>query len=357
MRIGLGVRARSSSLHDALDFVERAADLPIDSLWAVATPGHDPFVVASQAWSRMRSRGREVLTGTGVVPVAEWRLTSLAGAAATLAELQGGGFRLGLGAGRLDSAAWRDAHGIAASSRPIAALREAVAALRGLLAGDAITTDGTLERLREVGLGVTAPRVPLYLGAAGPALVDLAGEVADGVYGAALAPEDLTDLRARLVAARRSSALAVPAQICVAQPLLVDEDGARARARLVDQAAALVLPLPGLARTRGFHGQLLRLGFGDDLAVLQRGRAAGVEAAVLEARLSRAFVSRLGIAGTPEETAEQIGAYAGLADELSLAVPTTTDAGLLGRALDLARSRLTATPDRTDPDTPSREEA
>ncbi|RNL60675.1 LLM class flavin-dependent oxidoreductase [Nocardioides marmoriginsengisoli] len=348
MRIGLGVRARSTDLHDALGFVERTADLPVEALWSVATPGHDPFVVASQAWSRRQALGRPVLTGIGVVPIGEWRLGSLASAAATVSELQGGGFRLGLGAGRLDSLAWRRAHGIPASARPVAALREATLALRELLAGRPTSTPGALETLVEVGIGVTPPAVPLFLGAAGPAMLALAGEVADGVYGAALAPADLPAVREALAEARRGSALTEPVQVCVAQPLVVAEDGKVARGRLVEQAAALVLPIPGLARDRGFHGQLQRLGFGADLEILERGRSEGTDLGSLAPRLSPAFVARLGIAGTPDEVGDQLAAYGGLADELSLSVATDTDVNLLARALDHARARLNDTNPREE---------
>jgi 5,10-methylenetetrahydromethanopterin reductase len=55
-------------------------------------------------------------------------------------------------------------------------LRQAVLALRGLLAGRSVVVDGTEMRLRNA---ATSPP-PVYLLAAGPRMVELAGEVADG---------------------------------------------------------------------------------------------------------------------------------------------------------------------------------
>lgn len=58
----------------------------------------------------------------------------------------------------------------------VAAMRDAVLAIRRLLAGDPVTFGPTESRLRQV----SQPPPPVYLLAAGPRMVELAGEVADG---------------------------------------------------------------------------------------------------------------------------------------------------------------------------------
>jgi 5,10-methylenetetrahydromethanopterin reductase len=58
----------------------------------------------------------------------------------------------------------------------LAPLRAAVLALRKLLAGEPVTFDSTELRLRNV----SQPAAPVYVLAAGPRMVELAGEVADG---------------------------------------------------------------------------------------------------------------------------------------------------------------------------------
>ncbi len=58
----------------------------------------------------------------------------------------------------------------------VAAMRESVLALRRLLAGEAMEIEGQSSRLRNI----SDPPTPVYLLAAGPRMVELAGEVADG---------------------------------------------------------------------------------------------------------------------------------------------------------------------------------
>ena len=61
---------------------------------------------------------------------------------------------------------------------PVTVMREAILTLRRLLAGEEVTFGPTSTRLRNRG---TAP-TPVYLLAAGPRMIELAGEVADGAF-------------------------------------------------------------------------------------------------------------------------------------------------------------------------------
>ena len=65
-------------------------------------------------------------------------------------------------------------------------MREVVAAVRGLLANETVTLDGTHVRLDGVELDYVyqerrAKDVPIYIGATGMQMMELAGEIADGV--------------------------------------------------------------------------------------------------------------------------------------------------------------------------------
>jgi alkanesulfonate monooxygenase SsuD/methylene tetrahydromethanopterin reductase-like flavin-dependent oxidoreductase (luciferase family) len=106
-------------------------------------------------------------------------------AATDLQELTGGRFVLGLGS--QFPAANRRWHGVAVE-RPVAALREYVAAVRTLLAasgGESVSFDGQQFGYRVPPFrGATAlPPPPVWVGGAGPAMVRLAAEVADGLAG------------------------------------------------------------------------------------------------------------------------------------------------------------------------------
>ena len=84
----------------------------------------------------------------------------------------------------------------------VAAMREAVGAVRRLLAGDAVAFGPTETRLRNRSM----PPTPVYMLAAGPRMTELAGEIADGVFlMAGLDPAGIRAARRHLqVGARRA---------------------------------------------------------------------------------------------------------------------------------------------------------
>jgi len=71
-------------------------------------------------------------------------------------------------------------------SKPLKAMRENIEAVRQLLTMETITYQGEFVNLENVSLDVvygdTSPRdIPIYLGATGPKMLELAGEICDGV--------------------------------------------------------------------------------------------------------------------------------------------------------------------------------
>src|SRR5207248_1701959 len=91
--------------------------------------------------------------------------------ATSLADLTGGRFRLGLGAGADRFLAWAGL----APDPPVARTERAIREVRALLAGESPAGWDGEGRMR-----VPVAPVPIYLGAMGPAMLRLAGRVADG---------------------------------------------------------------------------------------------------------------------------------------------------------------------------------
>jgi alkanesulfonate monooxygenase SsuD/methylene tetrahydromethanopterin reductase-like flavin-dependent oxidoreductase (luciferase family) len=119
-----------------------------------------------------------VTLGVTVAPIYHRSPASMAQTAATVDDVTGGRFRLGLGVGhRVTMANW---HGQEIGS-PLAEMREYVAAVRALLAGEP-ATDGSRWR-STFAFGGFTPRADLPIDLAGlsPAMVALAGEIADGI--------------------------------------------------------------------------------------------------------------------------------------------------------------------------------
>jgi len=124
-----------------------------------------------------------LMVGSGILPARTRHPALLAMTFRTLAELAPDRVRLGLGAW-WEPIASRMGLG---TTHPVTAMREIATTVRDLLAGRTVTRHGEYVDVTEVAfdpgehdLGWGA-RVPIFLGAVGPAMLKLSGEIADGV--------------------------------------------------------------------------------------------------------------------------------------------------------------------------------
>ena len=130
---------------------------------------------------------RKLKVGSGVLPIWTRNPAVIAASFSSMWELGGkvdgeGRVLLGLGA-------WWEpiASRVGVQmSKPLKAMRENVEAIRLLLTMDTITYRGEFVNLENVSLDVvygdTSPRdIPIYIGATGPKMLELAGEICDGV--------------------------------------------------------------------------------------------------------------------------------------------------------------------------------
>ena len=106
-------------------------------------------------------------------------------------------------------------------------LREAILTIRRLLRGESVTFNGTESRLRNV----SDPPTPVYLTAAGPRMVELAGEVADGaLLLVGLHPKAIQAARLKLRSgARKAGRDLKDFRTIFITPMAVSEDGQVAR--------------------------------------------------------------------------------------------------------------------------------
>ena len=151
-----------------------------DQLWV----SHDlflrsaPVILAAVAQATTRLE-----FGAGILNPYTLHPAEIAMLAATLDELSGCRFNLGLAAGAGEFLKWVGIE----QSAPLAAVRESILAVRRLLAGERVACDGRFLRWSsEAYLRFSAPRVtPIYVGAMSPQMLALAGELADGALIAA----------------------------------------------------------------------------------------------------------------------------------------------------------------------------
>jgi 5,10-methylenetetrahydromethanopterin reductase len=232
--------------------VAQAADVAgIDAIWASEDPeGWDAFAVLS-AIAAVTERAD---LGTSVTSPYPRHPNLLAASVATLDRISGGRAVLGLGRGQAE---WhRNALGIDTGD-PLTALEETVALLRQWWQPPHRASSSDEGHFRVRGWErVIHPRqgqVPIYLAAAGPRALDLAGAICDGVIFNAQTSNDFLGQaipRARVAA---KAAGRDPARLAfVLRTTIVVADSAAAERKAIDRGKnllALVATLPGMDRS------------------------------------------------------------------------------------------------------------
>lgn len=128
----------------------------------------------------------KIKLGTGVTNPYTRNIAITASSIAAVNEISGGRAILGLGPG--DKATF-DAMGIE-WVKPLATSKESIQALREFFAGKKVNIDGERIKIAGAKMAFKAGNIPIYLGAQGPKMLELAGEVADGVLINASHPKD-----------------------------------------------------------------------------------------------------------------------------------------------------------------------
>jgi 5,10-methylenetetrahydromethanopterin reductase len=123
-----------------------------------------------------------VKLGTGVTNPYTRNVGITASSIASISELSGGRAILGIGPG--DKATF-DKMGIP-WDRPLTRVKEAVSAIRAFLAREQVSQAGFVGAQ----LAFSAGKIPIYIGAQGPKMLELAGAIGDGVLINASHPED-----------------------------------------------------------------------------------------------------------------------------------------------------------------------
>ena len=278
MEIGLGVDPGAGlTFPQHRELARAAVGLGYTSMWTPAGVGNDAFQTCAQWWGASADATEGGLTtGISVVPVPIWSAPALATAAATLGELTGGRFILGVGSGSIHDANYRHSLGLP-DWKPLPLMRDFLVTLRGLLAGERVEYEGPTVALRGVALGRRAtPRVPIYLGALGPGMVRLAGEASDGAALNWCTPEQIAWSRERLnEGAARANRDPADVKLVEYIRICVDDDEDAARLALARAVMGYALARPGSSKEHGYRAHFARMGFDSALSDLEARRDRG----------------------------------------------------------------------------------
>jgi alkanesulfonate monooxygenase SsuD/methylene tetrahydromethanopterin reductase-like flavin-dependent oxidoreductase (luciferase family) len=187
---------------ERLRAVARAADeAGLDELWLWEDCFKEGGVAAAAAALAWTDRVR---IGVGVFPVPLRNVALAAMEIATLDRLFPGRLIVGVGHGVQE---WM-AQVRARVDSPVTLLREYLTALRALLRGEQVSTDGRYVRLDAVALDwPPAPAPAILAGAVGPRTLQLSGEHADGtILTAATTPDRLRQARIQIDVGRAAAA-------------------------------------------------------------------------------------------------------------------------------------------------------
>jgi 5,10-methylenetetrahydromethanopterin reductase len=228
--------------------------------------------------------------GLGLLPATTRNPATTAMEIAALARLAPGRLTVALGSG---IPSWMEQIG-AAAPRPLMALQETTAALRGLLEGQTVTVNGEHVHLQGVRLGFPPAVVPrVLLGTTGPRGLRTAGSSADGVLLPEIAsPAAVSWAREQITEGAKTASVGVPQGTAATA-----EVSLLAMVSLGDDAASAVAQVRSRLRRIVDFGVFTHLTDMPDLPVDAEGR------------MSDEVVQRVAAAGTPADALRAMRAW------------------------------------------------
>jgi len=173
-RVALGIPPIGLPMDFCTEVVRRAEERGFEAISVGEAWGVETCTMVGA----LLARSQRIQMSTGIVSIYLRPPTLTAMQAATLDLIAPGRVRLGLGVSTQNINSF---HGVS-WDHPVSRTREYVEILRRVLAGERVTYNGQFYQPRGFQLSmVPSQRMPIYLAAVNPQMLQLAGEVADGV--------------------------------------------------------------------------------------------------------------------------------------------------------------------------------
>lgn len=187
----------SHDLRDGLDYVRYAEQKGFEAVWQAESRLVRDAIVPMAAYAAVTER---IKIGSGVINNWTRNIGLLAATFLTLDDLAPNRIICGIGA-------WWDplARNVGIERRkPLTAMRETVTVLRRLLNMERVTFDGEFIHVKDIELDVVHGRreprnIPIMIGATGDQMMELAGEIADGVVLNYCVPPEYNDRALELI--------------------------------------------------------------------------------------------------------------------------------------------------------------
>jgi F420-dependent oxidoreductase-like protein len=317
------------SLENALERVRLAERLGYHSVYTTHLAGRDSLTVLA-AYVQHTERIR---VGTGVLPIYSRTPVATAQQAVTVDDLSAG--RLILGIGISHQVTVENWYGDTIR-KPVSEMREYVRILRALFRGEDPPQDTEKFKTRFHFMGVE-PRadLPIYTAGLSPKMLELAGELADGVVLWLCTPDYIREIVVPHVREGRRKAgkdLAGFDIVAAVPTAVTDEvDGARATLR-ADLTPYFLLPF--------YRKMIERSGYEADIHLFDQAMERGDSSAAATA-ISDGFLENLAAIGPPDIAAATVERYreAGATSPCIGAIPGTDFADALEALAELARTQ------------------
>ncbi len=316
-RVGLCFLDRPGA-PEQIKYAQMADQMGFESIWICETRlARDAISVLGG----IAAATKNIKLGSNVVNTWTRPPSLMALTFATLQELSSGRAICGIGA-YWDPLAWKQ--GIE-RKKPLKQMREYIHVMRALLNMERVTFEGELVQVRDLALDLghgmprNPVRLPIYIGATGPQMLELSGEIADGVclngnMSVAYTRDAIEHIRQGAErAGRKLSELEFPILLSVS----MDKDGDKARDEARHLITMYIGQQPHVGKAAGLPAEYV-----DSITNAMGGwppRPGGVEAAMR--LVGDDIVNMLAVAGTPDECVR--GAREYLAAGATYVIPMT----------------------------------
>jgi alkanesulfonate monooxygenase SsuD/methylene tetrahydromethanopterin reductase-like flavin-dependent oxidoreductase (luciferase family) len=293
MAIGCFVSS-GRSLDAAVARVRLAEELGYESCYVTHIAGRESLTLVTI----YASASERIRVGTGVVPIYTRTPATMAQTAATIDEFSKGRLNLGLGVShRPVVEGW---HGQSIES-PVGEMREYASIVRAILNGEEPPpSDKWKTSFRLAGVAL-APKLPIYIAGLSPKMLNLAGEIADGVLLWLCTPDYIRNVVVPEVTKGREKA-GKPLEgfdIVPAVPSAATDDVQAA----YDVQRGDLIPYFSLPF---YRAMIERSGFSDELAEFD---AAAGDVDSMKRAISDEFLHTLTAVGSPSEVRDGVQRY------------------------------------------------
>jgi len=295
--------------------------------WTGEASGYDAITLMTT----IATHTQRLHVGSAVVPVQTRTPVVLGQTAATLDHLAPG--RVVLGIGLSSKVIVGDWHGLPFAPS-LQQIREAVQIIRMVASGERVSFEGKFYRVKNFRLTAPPPAKPVrvVLAALGPEMLELAGEIADGVVLNWIPPETVPASIEHLeIGARKAGRALAGFEIASFIRTCVTDDQAAAR-------EALAREITGYATVDAYASFFRDAGFGEEVDRVNAAWRAGDRSGAVK-QVSPRFLDGLGVVGSEAFCRERIAEFTRAGLTQPVIVPFTPGAGGDARAAQLRTLR------------------